>query len=278
MEVAVLARNPDRLAARRAQELAAVPTEARVDAVMSQRCSQRIVVYATAVALASAAAYFSIGGLVELFPAQTIAVALLGCILEIAKLVMVAWLTANWRLIGRGLRVVMIVLVVGLVTINAGGTFARLIESHFALNDAAATAVDERLGVLDAKITEQARRVADVEKQEREIGDVVAKMTSTGQTKTALASIGAQQARRDAIGKARQEAADKLVDLKAQRSHLEAEGKRVFAETGSARFLAAQLGTDAETVIRWLVMCLVLLIDPTAIVLTIAASTKQKGV
>jgi hypothetical protein len=274
----MLAVNPDRLAARKAQEFVAVPAvAARADAVASC-CSQRIGIYLTAVALASAAAYFSIGGLVELFPQQPLAVAVLGCILEIAKLVMTAWLTVHWRLVGAWLRVVMVTLVIGLVTINAGGTFARLIESHFLLNDAAATAVDERIGVLDARIAEQARRVADVEKQDREIADVISTMTMKGQTKTALASISSQQARRDVIGKARQEAADKLVDLKAQRSHLEAEGKRVFAETGSARFLAAQLGTDAETVIRWLVLVLVLLIDPTAIVLTIAASTKTKGV
>jgi predicted metal-binding membrane protein len=142
------------------------------------------------------------------------------------------------------------------------------------INDAAVTAVDERVGVLDAKIAEQARRVSDVEKQDREIADVIGRMTSTGQTKTALTAITSQQARRDAIGKGRQEAADKLVDLKAQRSHLEAEAKRVFAETGSARFLAAQLGTDAETVIRWLVMALVMMIDPTAIVLTVAATRR----
>ena len=89
-------------------------------------------------------------------------------------------------------------------------------------------------------------------------------------------ALSAQQARREAIGKARQVQADKLVDLKMQRSHLEAEGKLVFAATGSARFLAAQLGTDAETVIRWLVLVLVLLIDPTALALTIAA-TKGGG-
>lgn len=213
--------------------------------------------------------------MVELFPAQEIAVAVLGGVLEIAKLVMVAWLTAHWRLVGWRLRVVMVLLVVGLVTVNAGGTFARLIESHFVINDAAAAGVDERLGVLDARIAEQARRVADVEKQDREIADVISTMTTKGQTKAALASISAQQARRAVIRSASQEAADKLVDLKTQRSHLEAEGKRVFAETGSARFLAAQLGTDAETVIRWLVMCLVMLIDPSAIVLTIAATMKR---
>jgi hypothetical protein len=35
------------------------------------------------------------------------------------------------------------------------------------------------------------------------------------------------------------------------------------------------LGTDAETVIRWLVVLLVLLIDPSAVALTIAASRRN---
>jgi len=49
-------------------------------------------------------------------------------------------------------------------------------------------------------------------------------------------------------------------------------GKGEPASPGPARYLAIQLGTDAETVIRWLVALLVVLIDPSAVVLTIAAS------
>src|SRR6266478_527499 len=81
-------------------ELTEVVRQDVVEATRPQGGSQRLIAYLTAIALASAAAYFSIGGLVELFPAQETAVAVLGCILEIAKLVMVAWLTAHWRLVG----------------------------------------------------------------------------------------------------------------------------------------------------------------------------------
>jgi len=49
----------------------------------------------------------------------------------------------------------------------------------------------------------------------------------------------------------------------------------VAAQIGPARFLAAQLGTDAETVVRWLVALLVMLVDPSAVALTIAASGRQ---
>jgi hypothetical protein len=51
----------------------------------------------------------------------------------------------------------------------------------------------------------------------------------------------------------------------------------VAAQTGPARFLATTLGTDAETVIRWLVALLVMLIDPSAVVLTIAASRGRRS-
>jgi len=151
----------------------------------------------------------------------------------------------------------MVLLVLGLVTVNAGGTFARLIESHLSIVTAASTSVGERLEILDARIAEQARQVAGIEAQDREISDAVAHM----KPKAALAAAAEQGKRRDAIAKARQEAADAL-------------SRRVVARTGPARFLAVQLGTDAETVIRWLVALLVLLIDPSGVALTIAASRR----
>jgi hypothetical protein len=67
------------------------------------------------------------------------------------------------------------------------------------------------------------------------------------------------------------------VALQGLRAGLTAEGQRVAAQTGPARFLATTLGTDAETVIRWLVALLVMLIDPSAIALTIAAARRRPG-
>jgi len=58
------------------------------------------------------------------------------------------------------------------------------------------------------------------------------------------------------------------------RARLDAESRRVAAQTGPARFLATTLGTDAETVIRSLVALLVCLIDPCAVILTVAASRR----
>jgi len=48
----------------------------------------------------------------------------------------------------------------------------------------------------------------------------------------------------------------------------------VAAQAGPARFLATTLGTDAESVVRWLVALLVMLIDPSAVAWTIAAARR----
>ncbi len=55
----------------------------------------------------------------------------------------------------------MVLLVLGLVTVNAGGTFARPIESHLSIVTAASTSVGEIPEILDARIAEQARQAAD---------------------------------------------------------------------------------------------------------------------
>jgi len=242
-----------------------------VKALGSPNVAHRILAYAMAVSLASAAAYFSIGGMVELFAAQAVAVTVLGALLEATKLVMVAWLTANWSDSSGLLRLVMTGLVVGLMVVNGAGVFARLIESHLAPTATAASAVAEQLSIVDAKIIEQQHRVDGIAAQDREVADAVGKLKG----KAALAAITLQQKRRDGIARERQIAAERLVALQGERAHLDAEGRLVAIQTGPARFLAATLGiADSEAVIRWLVALLVLLTDPSAVVLTIAASRR----
>jgi len=63
-------------------------------------------------------------------------------------------------------------------------------------------------------------------------------------------STGDPGQKRRATAKTRQEAGDALVALQGDRALLAAEGQRGAAQAGPARFLAIQLGTNAETVIR----------------------------
>ena len=59
-----------------------------------------LLAYAVAISLAGTAAYFSIRGMIVLFPGAPMAIVIMGLTMEAAKLVTVAFLAHQWRLIG----------------------------------------------------------------------------------------------------------------------------------------------------------------------------------
>jgi hypothetical protein len=88
------------------------------------------------------AAFFSIAGMVEVFPGAPVAVMVLAGSMEAGKLIIAGWLAANWSVARWKLRTVLMALLTGLALINAAGVFGKLVEAHVAV---AATA---RSGVL----------------------------------------------------------------------------------------------------------------------------------
>src|ERR1700689_3336412 len=81
-----------------------------------------------------------------------------------------------------------------------------------------------------------------------------------------------QRAVRDGLNGQRRAATASLIEMQTQRAALTAETSRVEAAVGPVRYIAIMLGTDAETVVRWLILLMVLCCDPAAIALTIAVA------
>jgi hypothetical protein len=108
-----------------------------------------------AVALAGVAAFFSVTGMVEVFPGAPIAVMAFAASMEAAKLIIASWLAANWSVARWKLRTVLVALVTGLALINAAGVFGKLVEAHVAVATTARSSVSERTAVIDARLTSQ---------------------------------------------------------------------------------------------------------------------------
>jgi hypothetical protein len=71
----------------------------------------------------------------------------------------------------------------------------------------------------------------------------------------------------------RQQAAERLADLKVQEANVDAQRARVTAEAGPALYLAKLFGSnDTEAVVRLITALLVLVLDPLAVCLTLAAT------
>jgi hypothetical protein len=76
-----------------------------------------------------------------------------------------------------------------------------------------------------------------------------------------------------------------LTDLKVQKAQIEpspgkdekgkkdeSKAKEVEAELGPVRYLAALLGADGETALRWFTLVVAVLLDPLAVLLLLAAT------
>jgi hypothetical protein len=226
-----------------------------------------------ALGLAGAAAFFSITGMIEVFPGAPVAIMVLAGSMEAGKLVIAGWLAAHWPVTGWKLKSVLVALVTVLALINAAGVFGKLVEAHVAAAATARSSISERREVVDARLAAQSATIADLEHRTSQIDAAVEEATRRGQVAKAMTLADQQRKTRDGIVAGRQAATATLIELQTQRAALTAERERVESAGGPVRYLAIIAGTDAETAVRWLILLMVLCCDPAAIALTIAVSS-----
>ena len=229
-----------------------------------------------AVALAGVAAFFSIAGMVEVFPGAPVAVVAFAASMEAAKLVIAGWLAANWSVARWQMRTVLVALLTGLALINAVGVFGKLVEAHVTVAATARAGVSERAEVVDARLTSQLATLADLDHRISQIDAAVDESTRRGRTVGAMSLADQQRKTRDALIATRQAAAAALIETRAQRAALTAENARLEAAAGPIQYLATMAGTDSETAVRWLIFLMVLCCDPAAIALTIAVAGQNR--
>jgi hypothetical protein len=240
----------------------------------SKRHGFDVVAYGAAIALASAAAWFSIRGMVVLFPGAPQSVVAMAVSMEAAKLVTAGWLARSWRATAWLWRLAVMAFVFGLAVINAAGVYAQLVAAHLGERGAATSAIETQDAALAAKIEVAASRVADLDRQ---IDAAVAAATQRGKATTGVSVMEGQRKARAGLAGEREKAAGALAALKTERARVTAKGHQIETEAAPIRYVAELVGadTDSERAIRWLIALMVLCCDPLAIALTAAASARR---
>src|SRR5262245_31895750 len=231
-----------------------------------------VLAYAVAVALAGIAAYFSISGMIVLFPGAPTAIVVMGVAMEAAKLVSVAFLAHQWRLLGHLSRAVLVTLVAGLAAINAAGVYSQLVAAHFGERITATSAVETEASALAAKIEVQGQTVADLDRRVGQIDAAIAEMVKRGRTAGALEAIGAQRKLRETLVSQRRHEAETLANLKSEAGAVAAKSRQIEVEAAPIMYVAQLMGATTEQAIRLLILLMVLTCDPLALALTAAAS------
>ncbi|MBO0751189.1 MAG: hypothetical protein J2P53_03710 [Bradyrhizobiaceae bacterium] len=228
--------------------------------------------YTIAVALAAIAAFFSISGMIVLFPGAPAAIVIMGVVMESAKLVTVAFLAHQWRMLAWLSRTVLVTLVAGLAAINAAGVYSQLVAAHFGDRATAESAVETQAAALAATTEVQAQAVTDLDRRVAQIDAAIAEMTRRGRASGALDAIATQRKQREALVAQRRQEAEKLVTLKTEAAAVAARNHKIEVEAAPIMYVAQMFGASTEQAIRMLILLMVLTCDPLALALTAAAS------
>jgi hypothetical protein len=231
--------------------------------------------YVVAVALAGIAAYFSITGMIVLFPGAPTAIVVMGVVMETAKLITVAFLAHQWRLLGWLSRLVLITLVTGLASINAAGVYSQLVAAHFG-DRSATSAVETEAAALAAKTELQTQTIADLDHRVVQIDSVIAEMVKRGRTSGALEAINTQRKQREALVGQRRHEAETLATLKSEAGAVAARTRQIEIEAAPIMYVAQMMGATTEQAIRMLILLMVLTCDPLAVALTAVASRPRR--
>jgi hypothetical protein len=236
-----------------------------------------IAAYVAAVTLAGAAAWFSIKGMVVLFPGAPVSVVGMAIAMESAKLVTAGWLARRWRATAWVWRLVLVVLVAGLAVINAAGVYAQLVAAHVGDRGNSTMVLESRTADLAARIEVAAHNVADLDRRLNQVDIAIEEAARRGKTNAALTAMEGQRKARAGLADERKREAGTLATLQAERAGVAAKGKQIETEAAPIRYVAELVGsdTDSERAIRWLIALMVLCCDPLAIALTAAASARR---
>lgn len=230
-----------------------------------------------ALAISMVAGYFSIIGLTAIFAGAFWPVIIMGSVLEVGKLVTASWLYRNWYIISNTLRVYLTSAVILLMLITSMGIFGFLSRAHIEQQLASQNADSAQVEILDSKIAYQQQLIDDVDKQVKQIDDNISKMTQSGQTKTSLRAIGDQRKTRDGLVAKKDGLIEAITQLKSQKIEAEAKVKKIEAEVGPIKYIADMIYDSADTnqlekAVRLVIILLVIVFDPLAVVLLIAAN------
>lgn len=232
----------------------------------------------TALILSSVSGFYSVYGLTTLFAAAFWPVVFMGGALEIGKLVTASWLYNNWDITPRLLKYYLTSIVIVLMLISSMGTFGFLSKAHIDQAVKMSNTTDaSQIEIINSKITFEKEYVTDLEKQIQQIDAAVSKMTESGKAANSLKAANQERKNRDNLVLKKEEHVKNISTLTSDRIRAEGDIKKVEAEVGPVKYIAELIygqtdKSQLEKAVRAVIILIVLVFDPLAVMLLIAAN------
>ena len=241
--------------------------------------------FGVALSLSAVAAYYAIAGLVAIFAAAAIPIAIMGSLLEASKLVVASWLYRNWKEIPRLFKIYFFTALIVLMMLTSMGIFGFLSKAH--LDQAVPTGdVVSKLNLIDEKIKIEKENINAARTAITQLdAQVNATLSRSDDSKGAERSIAIRRGQQNERTKLVNEigaSQAKIAKLNEERAPIASEVRKVEAEVGPIKYIAALLYADnpdediLEKAVRVVILLIVFVFDPLAVLLLVAANWQMK--
>ena len=243
--------------------------------------------FTVALSLSALAAYYAVMGLIAIFAAAVVPIALMGSLLEASKLVVASWLYRNWKEIPALMKSYFVVALVVLMLLTSMGIFGFLSKAH--LDQAIPTGdVQSKLALIDEKIKTEKENINANRKEltqlDAQVDQTIARTDDAKGTERAITVRRSQQKDRVRILNEIGTAQTKIAKYNEERAPIASEVRKVEAEVGPIKYIAALIYGDEsandvtmlEKAVRIVTILIVIVFDPLAVLLLIAANWNLK--
>ncbi len=237
----------------------------------------------SALSVSVVAGWFSIVGLMAIFPAAATAILAMGVVLEIAKLVTASWLYRYWQTTTILLKTYFTSAVIILSVITSMGIFGFLSKAH--LEQTVSTG-DNTLQVarLDRLIENEERRITDAQTVLDQLDETVQTLIDYDRIRGedgAVATRERQTEERNELNGIIDAALSEIDRISDDKLILETEQLQIEVEVGPILYVAEMIygNTDKATIdkaVRGVIILLIIVFDPLAILLVVATNMSLK--
>jgi len=237
-----------------------------------------------ALALSTIAAWYSIVGLTAIFAGAVVPIIIMGSALELAKITTTVWLRKYWHRASLLYKIYLVPAVVALALLTSMGIFGFLSKAHLDQNIGSGD-IQAQVSLFDEKIATQRETIksskAALTQMDQQVNDIMTKGDSEKAVERSVMIRKQQQKERASLMKDIEVANKEIQKLNEERAPIASELRKVEAEVGPIKYIAALIYGDnpdanvLERAVRWVIILLVVVFDPLAIMLVLAANQSK---
>lgn len=231
----------------------------------------------SALALSLVSAVFSVTGIMTIFSGAAIAAGIMGGVLEASKITATVWLYHFWSKANLILKVYFFLAILILIVVSSVGIYGFLAKSYVG-QEAEVSQTENRIERLSDRIEKEERRIERNNERLEQLDEAVDRYLEMDIVTRGLEAREEQEEERSTIREEIDEAEDHIDEYEDELLELRQERDRQEVDVGPVRYIAAAVYGEEnaeqyyDRAARWLMLLLVLVIDPFAVLLMVGGN------